>query len=139
MQPLVNLILVNGRDTLSQLGSEASLWFVPDGRTVFVYVPPWPAGTLQPSSDDRSSRSRFRGEMTLSPRLSSRHVDPAPPEGADRRSEPPTSIVRITGPLGDVMEGGQAQFAVNRSNNVVGDVPWHWTATSPAVIPPPPP
>jgi hypothetical protein len=39
IQPLVNLITTGGRDTLNQLGAEATLWFVPDGRTVYVNVP----------------------------------------------------------------------------------------------------
>jgi hypothetical protein len=39
-QSLVNMIYAAGRDTLSQVGAEATLWFLPDGRSVYVYIPP---------------------------------------------------------------------------------------------------
>jgi hypothetical protein len=39
IQPLVNMIYAGARDTLSQVGAEATLWFLPDGRTVYVDVP----------------------------------------------------------------------------------------------------
>jgi hypothetical protein len=44
----------------------------------------------------------------------------------------PTPSVSVTGPLGDVVEGGRALFAVNRSNNIAGEVSVDWTATAPA-------
>jgi hypothetical protein len=39
VQTLVNMVYVNARDTLNQIGQEATLWFVPDGRTVYVNIP----------------------------------------------------------------------------------------------------
>jgi hypothetical protein len=45
---------------------------------------------------------------------------------------PPDPRVGLSGPLGDVMEGGQAQFAINRTNNIAGNVSVDWTATAPS-------
>src|SRR3954471_22129933 len=52
--------------------------------------------------------------------------------GVSTAPPPSVPLVKVASPTGDVVEGTPAQFVVQRSNNIAGDVTVNWAATAPA-------